>query len=46
MIVKCDNGIEIKFDETPYYYTVTVDGEIWYWKKDTGEFDGTSFDVK
>ncbi|HEX76714.1 MAG TPA: hypothetical protein G4O12_09090 [Dehalococcoidia bacterium] len=46
VIVKCDNGIEIKFEETPYYLTATVNGDVWYWKRDTGEFDGKAFDVE
>lgn len=43
MKVKCTNGKEIEFKETPYYYSVTVDSKTWYWNKDTGEFDGESF---
>lgn len=46
MIVKCENGVEIKFEESPYYYTVTVGKKTWYWNKNTGEFDGVSFDVE
>lgn len=41
----CKNGIELRFEETPYYFKLTVGGKTWYWNKDTGEFDGTSFDV-
>jgi hypothetical protein len=35
MIVKCKNGIEIKFEETPFYYKVVVGNKTWYWNKDT-----------
>ncbi len=42
---KCSKGIKVKFEETPYYYKVTVGKKTWYWNKDTGEFDGTSFDM-
>lgn len=45
MIAKCNNGTEIELKESPYYYTVTVDKKTWYWKKDTGEFDGKSLCV-
>lgn len=43
MKVKCTNGNEIEFKETPYYYSITVDNETLYWSRDTGEFDGQSF---
>ena len=39
---KCSNGIKVKFEETPYYITLTVGNRIWYWNRETGEFDGTS----
>lgn len=42
---KCENGKDIKFEETPYYFKVTVGRKTWYWNKDTGEFDGTSWDM-
>ena len=42
MIFKCNNGVEIKFEETPYYYKVIVGSETWYWNMDTGQFDGHS----
>jgi len=46
MVVQCANGVEIKFEETPYYFTVTVGGKTWYWDIDTGKFSGTSVEVK
>ena len=42
---KCSNGTKIKLEETPYYFTVTVGGKVWYWNRETGEFDGTSWQV-
>ena len=44
-MIKCKNGVEVKFEETPYYYKVRVGNKTWYWNIDTGEFDGTSFRV-
>jgi hypothetical protein len=29
MIVKCKNGVEIQFEETPYFYVITVGGKAW-----------------
>jgi hypothetical protein len=46
MVFKCKNGTEIKFEEDSFYYTVTVGKKTWYWKKDTGEFDGTSWEMR
>ncbi len=37
---RCKNGGELKFEETPYYYKVTIGNKTWYWDKDTGEYDG------
>ena len=42
----CSNGTQLEFKESLYYYTVTVGKRTWYWNKDTGGFDGTSFDCK
>ena len=42
---KCTNGEKVKFEETPYYFKLTIGRKTWYWNKDTGEFDGTSFDM-
>ncbi len=45
MTFKCNNGAEIKFEETPYYFTVTIGKKTWYWEKGTGKFDGTDFEL-
>ena len=45
MMIKCNNGVEIKIEESQLYVKVIVDRKTWYWNKETGEFDGTSFDV-
>jgi len=45
-MIKCTNGVVIKIEESPRYVEVIVGNKTWYWDKDTGEFDGTSFDVK
>ena len=41
----CSNGVKVKFEETPYYFKLTTGNKTWYWNRDTGEFDGTSFRV-
>jgi len=28
MVAKCRNGVKIKFEETPYYYMVALNGLI------------------
>jgi hypothetical protein len=43
--VKLENGQSIKFEETPYYYKVSVGKRTWYWIKKTGQFDGVSYQV-
>ena len=48
MVIKelnCDNGTQVKFEESPYYYKVTVGNKTWYWIRETGKFDGTSFKI-
>ena len=48
MVIKeleCSNGTQVKFEESPYYYELTIGRKTWYWRRDTGEFDGTSFKV-
>ena len=43
--VKLENGSNIKFEENPYYFKLTVGKRTWYWVRETGEYDGTSFKV-
>ena len=43
--VKVKNGDRIKFEETPYYFKITIGKRTWYWVRETGEYDGTSFKV-
>ena len=40
---KCTNGEEVKFEETPYYFKLTIGGKTWYWDRDTGQYDGVSY---
>lgn len=46
MIIKCNNGAEIEIEESQSYVKVSVGDKTWYWSKETGRFDGTSFDWK
>ena len=46
MAIKCNNGIEIIIEESELYVKVIIGNKTWYWSKDTGKFDGTSFDWK
>jgi len=43
--VKCTNVETGSFEETPYYYKLTIGNKTWYWDRDTGKYDGTSFKV-
>ena len=43
--IKCSNGSKLKLEESPYYYIVRVGGKVWYWNRETGKFDGTSWQV-
>ena len=36
---------KVKFATSPFYYMVTSGKETWYWVKETGKFDGTSWCV-
>lgn len=45
MIIKCTNGAEVKVEDNDLYVKVIVGKRTWYWNRDTGEFDGTSFRV-
>jgi len=40
MVVYSDDNIIFEVSEN--YYMVRVGKRVWYWIKDTGEFDGTS----
>jgi len=44
--VECTNKVKVKFEETPYYFKLTVGGKTWYWCRDTGRYDGVSFEWK
>ena len=44
--VKCINGERIIFEETPYYFKITIGDRTWYWDKDTGKYDGESYQVE
>ncbi len=43
--MKCTNGERVRFEETAYYFKLTIGRKTWYWNRDTGEYDGTSFKV-
>ncbi len=43
--LKATNGVDVVFKETPYYFKLTVGKKTWYWDKDTGEYDGTSWKI-
>jgi len=40
---KSANGTRVVFEETPYYFKLTMGNKTWYWDRDTGKFDGTSW---
>jgi len=42
--VKCTNGEKVIFEETPYFFKLTIGHKIWYWERGTGKYDGVSFD--
>mgnify|MGYP001032883484 CR=1 FL=1 len=42
--VKCTNGEMVTFEETPYFFKLTIGHKTWYWEKETGKYDGVSFD--
>lgn len=44
-ILRSYENMKVRFEVTPYYYKVTSGKKTWYWNKDTGEFDGTSWKV-
>lgn len=39
-------GHKIRIGVSPYYSKLSIDDKTYYFKKDTGEFDGTSFPIK
>ena len=43
--VKSTSGEKIKFEETAYYFKLTIGNKTWYWNRDTGKYDGTSCKV-
>lgn len=42
---KCATGDAVTFEETPYYFKLTIGIKTWYWDKDTGKYDGISVRV-
>ena len=45
-LIECDElGDKIKLEVSPYYLKVITDKKIYYFIKETGEFDGTSWRV-
>jgi len=42
--VECNNGVRVKFEETPRYFKLTIGHKTWYWERETGKYDGVSFD--
>lgn len=39
-------GQKIEIKTTPYYSILSINSREYYFTKETGEFDGTSFQVK
>ena len=35
----------IKLEESEFYYIITIGKKSWYWIKETGKFDGMSWDI-
>ena len=45
--IECDDlGDKITLEVSPYYLKVIVGKKTYYFKKETGEFDGTSYQVE
>ncbi|GAJ10927.1 unnamed protein product [marine sediment metagenome] len=44
--LKCSNGTKVIFEETPYFFKLTIGHKTWYWERETGKYDGVSFDWK
>jgi len=43
--VKCTNNEVVIFEETPFYLKLTIGRKTWYWNRDTGKYDGVSYQV-
>ena len=39
-------GHKIRIEVSPYYSKLSIGDTTYYFKKNTGEFDGTSFPIK
>ena len=39
-------GYKIRIEVTPYYFKLIIDDRTYYFKRESGEFDGTSFPIK
>lgn len=39
-------GYSIEVEVTPQYSILSINDRHYYFKKETGEFDGTSFEIK
>ncbi|MFC2019310.1 hypothetical protein ACFLU4_05060 [Chloroflexota bacterium] len=35
----------MKFEETPYYFKLTIGSKPWYWNRDTGKYNGCLLQV-
>ena len=43
--IDLENGEKLEFKESPYYFTITIGKKTWYWDRDTGKYDGVSYQV-
>ena len=43
---ECTNGVCVRFEETPYYFKLTIGNKTWYWDGDTGKYDGVSYQAE
>ena len=43
--VKCKNGKTVSFEETPYYFKLTIGNKTWYWDREDGKYDGVSYQM-
>jgi hypothetical protein len=45
--IECNElGDKIKLEISPYYLEVNVGSKTYYFKRETGEFDGTSYHLR